>query len=144
MDNELEVISVYDCDRKELIAIFKTRILLSKYLSKGNTTRTFQSISSCLFKKGKFLKKSNSLNLNLAFRFSNENQKELIKNENYLLIRNGLPDVTFNMLISFNSTAESLFNDAKFKGLHKNGLNSSSKGVRKFRFPELLRIGKDI
>lgn len=108
LENKLPI-CVYNTHVPELIAIFRSATVLSKYLSvEGRAfykTRTY--IGECLAKKTGMLGKSNSLGLRLAFRYMQEDKAHILGELEYILLVDYIPKLPFNYLKGFHSTAHS-------------------------------------
>lgn len=101
---QLQSIAIYNVERKELICIFESISLATKYLSNNGTFITKQKLQQYLSKaannNGTILASSNILNLQLVIRFANKEQIAKLKNR-YLLCVDYIPLLKNNTLLSF-------------------------------------------
>ena len=76
--------ALYNADKKELIGLFNSRQLASKYIY-GTKTK-LSNISVIINKKTRIRASSNLLNVTIAGRNLNDNQKELLGNKPFVIV----------------------------------------------------------
>ena len=106
-------LSIYNSEKRELIAIFSDLVLLSKYLSYNKTTK--ERIRNVIYqawrKKSCIGKSTTCLNIKLAIRTANKDQLLLLDNNPYILLVDYIPQIPFNMLITYDASRIELYEE---------------------------------
>ena len=94
--NKLEnrVTAIYNADKQELIGIFSTMAIASKYLFGFKKSGKFLTDRVKL----KIKIKNSLLGCNIAIRYANEKQKEIIGNKLYIILNKDYPEMKSNLL----------------------------------------------
>lgn len=118
-NNEAVPVAVYNSWVPECIAIFKDRQVLGKYLMLPNSRPEIinKNVWKAINNKTPLSSASNRLEIKLALRNANKEQLEILKDKDYAILVDYIPQPLFSDLKSFNSTRESMAKDHDRPGL---------------------------
>lgn len=78
-------VAVYNCSNKELIGIFKYKVLVARYIFKNYNCDKNHCIENCLKSNGRILKDL-KFDFKVALRYANEEQIKMLGTEDYIIL----------------------------------------------------------
>ena len=99
-------IAIYNCEKKELVGLFKVKTFAARYLYNGNGGRNVLKIVNALNRRSRI--KDTSFDFPIVVRACTQEQKELLSEGDFTIL-NGYPEPTHWQMKGFDSESLIIF-----------------------------------